>query len=403
MAEKVALLKDIKTVADDIFANAGFEVIHFPKFISEQELADLAQDVTILGVRSGPEVPASVMEGSKLQAIGGFCVNPKVDFKAANQEGVAVFNSIHENTRSVTEHVIGNVFNLMRRTAEHNQQMHAGVWSKTDEFSYEVRGKTMGIIGYGNIGAQVSVEAEKLGMDVVYYDPATIFPSFGRAERLPSLEAVLSTADVVTLHVPDIPSTRQMINASTLALMKPGSYLINAARGELLDYDAVEEALDSRQLGGLALDVHLDEPKQKGDPVMNRFQGRPNVVLTPHIAGSTEEAQTKAGAVVAQKLVAYKHTGNPYGSLTLPKAKVEILDTDNRRLVYIHNDEPGAMTDVHAILSEAGCNVVGEGLKVDKELGSGFAYLDIENGKLTSGVLDSIRNLATTRKAWVIG
>ena len=402
-APTVALLEDINPAAHNVFNQAGFKVVTFEKSVTESELAAIAQNANMLGVRSGPAVPAGVIENSvNLHAIAGFCVNPKVDQGAANRAGVALFNSVHENSRSVAEQVINNTLNLLRRTAEHNQSMHAGTWTKTDESSYEMRRKIMGIIGYGNIGAQVSVLAESMGMDVVYYDPMTKFPSFGRAEKLSTMEDVLSAADVITLHVPETPKTKNMINAKTIAMMKPGSYIINAARGGIVDYEAVIEALDSGQLGGIHVDVFVDEPKKRGDKFDHPLRGHRKAILTPHVAGSTVESQRGIGVVVAEKMVRYWRTGDPYESITLPKPRFDEIDNGNQRVIYIHDDKRGAMTEAHAILSKAGCNIAAEVLRVDKNTGRGLAYFDIDEGIVTPGVVDAIRSLDVARRARLI-
>lgn len=312
MAEKVALLDSINPAASQFFENSGLEVVTFPKSLSPNELTGVVQATQLLGIRSGPNIPSDVIEASdSLEAIGCFCVGTNhVDREAADRQGVAIFNSVHENTRSVAEHVIASTFGLLRRIPEHSSSLHAGTWTKTDEQSFEVRGKTMGIIGYGAVGGQVSVLAEAIGMDVLYYDPAPQIPPHGRAKRSETMEALLATADVVTLHVPGGNRTKGMINSQTIDLMKRGSYLINTSRGEIVDYEAVAEAIDSGKLGGIAADVFENEPAKKGGEFYSILRGVGKAILTPHVAGSTIEAQTDIGYKIAAKLLTYLLTGD---------------------------------------------------------------------------------------------
>lgn len=401
MTERVALLDSINPAATEAFEAGGLEVVTFPKSLSPDELAGVVEDVRLLGVRSGPKIPGSVIEaGSTLEAIGCFCVGTNhIDQQAANREGVAVFNSVHENTRSVAEHVIASTFSLFRRIPEHNSSMHDGTWTKTDEQSFEVRGKTMGIIGYGAVGGQVSVMAEGLGMDVMYYDPAPKIPAYGQAKRVETMEELLATADVVTLHVPGGDSTNGMINRETIALMKPGSYLINTSRGEIVDYEAVAEAIDSGQLGGIAADVFEGEPSKKGDKFEHILRGVGKAILTPHIAGSTIEAQTDIGNKIAIKLLSYLFSGNSVGSVNFPALPLGALQPGAKRILNVHDNTSGVMKNLSGVIADEGLNVTSSTQRAVGDIG--YAAFDVE-GDVTKDMQDAIAALEESRKTRVI-
>ena len=241
--------------------------------------------------------------------------------------------------------------------------------------------------------------AESVGMNVVYYDPKTIMPNFGNARRVATQDELLAQSDIVTLHVPENNTTRNMINAETIDKMKPGAYIINAARGGLVDYDAVIEALGEDKLGGIAVDVFVDEPKKKDADFEHPLRGNPKAVLTPHIAGSTIESQTNIAVVVTEKIIEFWQTGDPYASLTLPKPRFEVRDDDHQRVTFIHDDKEGAMMAAQTILFEAGCNIVGQNLKVDPDLACGSAYFDIDRGEVTPEVINKLEMLEVTRTA----
>lgn len=401
MSEKAVLLDSINPAAEKSFVDSGLEVVHFPKSVTVEEFEAVIADASLLGVRSGPEVPGSVIKaGISLEAIGCFCVGTNhVDRETANDQGVAIFNSVHENTRSVAEHVIGSTFSLLRRASEHNLEMHGGTWTKTDESSYEVRGKTMGIVGYGAIGGQVSNLAESVGMDVVYFDPAPQIPPQGRAKRIEDFDAFLGTADVITLHVPGGARTRNMINAKTIAQMKPGSYIINAARGEVVDYEAVAEALESGQLGGVAVDVYANEPSKKGDPFDHVLRGMGKALLTPHIAGSTIEAQSDIGEKIAQKLAGYLATGNSAGSVNLPHLSLGNLRPDTSRLLNIHTNKPGALAEITSLIAEENLNVVHTEQDVRGDIG--YVAFDID-GSVSEDTLEALADMEVTHHARVL-
>lgn len=403
MAENVLLLDSINPAAFTVFNDAGLNTHEFEKSLSPEDIASIIEDhdVRLLGVRSGPRIPASVIEsGHYLEAIGAFCVGTNhINVGSANENGVAIFNSVHENTRSVAEHVIASTFGLLRRIPEHNRKLHDGIWSKTDEMSHEVRGKTIGIIGYGAIGSQVSVLAEAIGMDVTYYDPAPQIPPHGRAKRVVTMEELVATADVVTIHVPGGERTRGLISREVIATMKKGSYIINTSRGEVVDYEAIGEAIESGQLGGVAADVFEDEPSKTGDSFDHPLRYVDRVILTPHIAGSTIEAQTDIGNKTALKLLSYLATGNCLGSVNFPDLPLGSKQSDSSRLLYVHNNTPGANAEVNGLVAEAGLNVISSVLRTRADLG--YLALDTE-GVITEELLDFIRSLKQTRRSRVV-
>ena len=375
--------------------------MQFSKSIQAEELAAITATSNILGVRSGPVIPREVIEsGDQLHAIGCFCVGTShIDRASVDENGIALFNSVHENTRSVAEYVIGSVFGLLRRIPEHSRSLHDGVWSKTDEISHEVRGKTLGIVGYGAIGGQVSVLAENVGMDVIYFDPNPQIPPHGRAKRLDTFEEVLAEADIVTLHIPGGKRNRHLINADSLATMKKGSYLINASRGEVVDYDAVGVALEDGQLSGIAADVFEDEPSKLGDGFEHVLKGVGRAILTPHIGGSTVEAQADIGEKTAQKLAKYLLTGDSSGSVNLPEIALEALVPETSRLLNIHTNERGALATISGVLADADLNIVST---LQKEKGDlAYVALDVE-GIIEPETIDEIKLLKCSRRVRVI-
>ncbi len=409
MAERAALLDSINPSAHDVFERAGFEVVTFDKSATPEQLAELTAEARVLGVRSGPEVPWMAM-GDGLEAIGVFGVGTNhIDMtettasrgRSAGERGVAVFNSAHENTRSVAELVMGSTFSLLRGFGDHNRAMHDGRWTKGD--GREVRGRTIGIVGYGSIGAQVSVLAEAVGMDVVAFDPNPPGPPQGRAHMAASLEELLSVADVVTLHAPGSKQTRHMIDAARLERMKPGAYLINAARGDLVDYEAVAEALDSGHLGGVAVDVYTDasvgytEPAKKGDEFEHVLRGHDRVLLLPHIGGSTIEAQRSIGQTVASRVVEYLRTGTSRGAVNIPQLNLPPLRPGMGRLLHLHDNEPGVMGELGEMLAARKLNVARTAQETTPYIG--YVAFDVEGRVPEELVRSSYANVTEARRA----
>jgi len=317
----------------------------------------------------------------------------QVDLKSATNHGVVVFNAPYSNTRSVAELVIGASIMLIRRIPDKSKAAHEGVWLKESKGSYELRGKTMGIIGYGNIGTQVSILAEALGMKVLYYDIVTKLP-IGNAESRKSLKDLVSESDIVTLHVPDIQQTRNLINKSILKDFKKGSILINYARGEVVDLDALAKSLEAGHLSGAAIDVYPWEPEKNGDRFETPLQHLPNVLLTPHIGGSTEEAQTNIGEDVSDKLFQFLEMGITIGSHTVPELSLP-QQSGTHRILHIHRNVPGVLSEINTQLSNHNINILAQYLKTNDEIG--YVVLDVDR-KISSQALQLLKNVRQTLK-----
>ena len=330
----------------------------------------------------------------KLQAIGCFCIGVnQVNLKAATKKGVVVFNAPYSNTRSVAELVIGSSIMLIRKIIDKNNAAHQGIWLKEAKGSFELRGKTLGIIGYGNIGSQVSVLAEGLGMKVVYYDSETKLP-LGNANSCKSIKDVVGKSDIVTLHVPETNQTKNLINKTNLKYFKPGSILINYARGEVVDLNALAKSIQDGQIGGVAIDVFPVEPEKNGDAFTTPLQGLSNVLLTPHIGGSTEEAQQNIGEDVSTKLLQYLERGITNGSHSIPSISLPPIDTAHR-ILHIHNNVPGVLSAINAALSKNHINILGQYLKTNDTIG--YVVLDVDK-KLSRQALDLLKDIKETIK-----
>jgi D-3-phosphoglycerate dehydrogenase len=320
-----------------------------------------------------------------------------VDLKAATDNGVAVFNAPHANTRSVAELIIGLSVMLIRKIADKNAAAHRGEWMKDASGSFELRGKTLGIIGYGNIGSQVSNMAEAMGLHVIYYDVATKLP-LGNAKQIADLRDLLKRSNIVTLHVPSDSTTRNMINAAAIKSMKRGAILINHSRGDVVDLDAVKKAIKSGKLAGAAIDVFPEEPEKNGDPFTCGLQNLPNVILTPHIGGSTEEAQANIGLDVTAKLVKYLELGTSEGSHTVPPVSLP-PQAGTHRILHIHRNIPGVLGDINSRLSKRGINIVGQYLNTNPEIG--YVILDVES-KISKEAFEILRGIKGTIRARMV-
>lgn len=330
----------------------------------------------------------------KPQAIGCFCIGVnQVDLKAATKNGVVVFNAPYSNTRSVAELVIGLAIMLIRRIPDKNKAAHEGIWMKEAKGSYELRGKTLGIIGYGNIGSQVSVLAEALGMKVLFYDVETKLP-LGNASDGKTLKEVLSKADVVTLHVPETSHTKNLVNKNNLKYFKKGAILINYARGEVVDLDALRKAILEEHIGGAAIDVFPWEPEKNGDRFQTPLQDLPNVILTPHIGGSTEEAQMNIGEDVSVKLFNYLEKGMTFGSHTVPALALPPQE-GSHRILHIHKNVPGVLSEINTQLSKHKINIVGQYLKTNEDIG--YVVLDVDK-QLSNRALQLLKEVKDTIK-----
>lgn len=374
---RILFLENISEEAVKYFKNQGYiNVEKINKSLGEEDLAKEIKDVHILGIRSKTRITKNVLDAAKkLQAIGCFCAGVnQVDLKEATKKGITVFNAPYSNTRSVAELVIGAAIMLLRRVPDKDKAAHNGLWAKDSKNSFELRGKTMGIIGYGNIGMQVSVMAEVLGMKVIFYDEQTKLP-LGNAEEKKSIKEIISNADVVTLHMPETPATRNFINKQTLAQFKKGCILINFARGKLIDAEALKESIIEGHMGGAAIDVFPDEPEKKGEAFSSVLQNVPNVLLTPHIGGSTEEAQQNIGQDVSIKLFSFLEKGITLGSHTVPGLALPPQE-GGHRILHIHNNVPGVLSEINTTLSKNNVNILGQYLKTNDEIG--YVVLDVD-------------------------
>ena len=392
----ILFLENISDVAVQHFKASGYaSVKKINGALSEAELIAAIKDVHLLGIRSKTQITKKILDAApKLQAIGCFCIGVnQVDVKAATKNGIAVFNAPYSNTRSVAELVIGASIMLIRKIVDKNKAAHEGIWLKEASGSYELRGKTLGIIGYGNIGKQVSVLAEGLGMKVIFYDTETKLP-LGNAEDRKSLKEVISKSDIVTLHVPELTSTKNLINKSTLKYFKKGSILINYARGEVVDLDALRNALLDEQLSGAAIDVFPVEPEKNGDKFSTPLQGLNNVLLTPHIGGSTQEAQHNIGDDVSSKLFNYLEKGISTGSHSIPALALPPQE-GTHRILHIHNNVPGVLSEINTQLSKHKINILGQYLKTNDAIG--YVVLDV-NKNLSKNASDLLRKIKGTIK-----
>lgn len=393
---KVLLLENIADSAAEELRSAGYvNIERIGGALTEQELARAVKGVHLLGIRSKTRVtPRVIQNADKLLGIGAFCIGVnQIDLAAATERGVAVFNAPHANTRSVAELVIGLSVMLIRRIPDKNAAAHRGEWLKEAKGSFELRGKTLGIIGYGNIGSQVSILAESMGMQVIYFDIATKLPH-GNAKQVRDLRDLLKRSHIVTLHVPSHPTTRNMINAETLRSMRKGAILINHSRGDVVDIDALRRSLVSGRLGGAAIDVFPEEPEKNGDPFTSQLQGLPNVILTPHIGGSTEEAQANIGLDVTAKLIKYLDFGTSEGSHSVPPVSLP-PQAGTHRILHIHRNIPGVLGEMNSKLSKKGINIVGQYLNTNAEIG--YVILDIES-KLSRQAFELLKDVAGTVK-----
>ncbi|MGM0481792.1 MAG: phosphoglycerate dehydrogenase [Pseudomonadota bacterium] len=393
----VLLLEGVHQSAVQLFQRQGYNNLQIVTgSLSEDELLEKIKDVHIIGIRSRTQLSAKVLAAAdKLIAIGCFCIGTnQVDLTAAKQKGVVVFNAPFSNTRSVAELVLAEAIMLLRGIPQKNAAAHRGGWLKSAKQAFEARGKILGIVGYGHIGSQLSVLAEQLGMQVCYYDIENKLP-LGNAQAAHSFDDLLSQADIVTLHVPETEQTRYMIGAAQLARMKPGSLLINASRGTVVDIDALADALTSDHLGGAAIDVFPHEPKTNSDEFVSPLQGITNCLLTPHVGGSTMEAQENIGTEVAGKLVRYSDNGSTLSAVNFPAVNLPAHDTA-RRLLHIHKNQPGMLNAINSILSDYQINVAGQYLQTDETMGYVVMDLDTDNG---SEILQRMKTIPGTVRA----
>ena len=391
---KVLLLENIHPTAIALFKKNGFSQIEIIKgSISEKELINKISDVSVLGIRSKTQITKKVLDqANNLLAIGAFCIGTnQIDTKAATEKGIAVFNSPFSNTRSVAELVIGLCISLLRRIPEKNNAAHKGIWLKESDGCYELRGKTLGIIGYGHIGSQVSILAESMGMKIIYFDVNNKL-ALGNAESCKSLDTLLKKSDVITLHIPGNNETRNLINAQNIKKMKKGVHLINLSRGDVLDLIAVKNAIKAKQISGLAVDVFPEEPKTNKDVFKSPLQHLPNTILTPHIGGSTLEAQEAIGIDVAEKLITFSKSGSSLGCLTIPEINLPYLKK-TYRILHIHQNVPGVLSEINGVISQMKVNILGQYLQTNNNIG--YVALDIDK-KSSLQLMRELQNVKYT-------
>ncbi len=397
---KILLLENISDSAVEELNQSGYaEIKRLSGALGEADLIREIKGVHILGIRSKTRVTEKVLEkADKLLAIGAFCIGVnQIDLKSATQKGVAVFNAPYSNTRSVAELVIGLCVILIRRIADKNIAAHNGVWLKEAKGSFELRGKTLGIIGYGNIGSQVSVMAESLGINVVYYDVLTKLPH-GNAKQIRDLKELLKQSNIVTLHVPSDATTRNMINEKTLSAMRKGTIFLNYSRGDVVDLEALKKAIENGTIGGAAIDVFPDEPERNGDEFTTVLQNLPNVILTPHVGGSTEEAQANIGLDVTAKLINYTELGTSNGSHTVPELNLP-PQAGTHRILHIHENVPGVLSEINSKLSTRGINITAQYLKTNDQIG--YVILDIDR-KLSREAFEILKAVKGTIKTRMV-
>ncbi|MBO1530270.1 phosphoglycerate dehydrogenase [Psychrobacter sp. F1192] len=394
------LLEGVHENALKVLEKAGYQNIEYLSHALDQdELIEKIKDAHFIGIRSRTQLTREVLEhAKKLTGIGCFCIGTnQVDLDAARELGIPVFNAPYSNTRSVAELVLAEAIMLYRGIPEKNAVVHRGGWGKSAKNSHEVRGKTIGIVGYGSIGSQLSVLAESFGMKVIYHDVVTKLP-LGNAVQVGSLEELLSTADIVTLHVPDVPSTRYMMKAEQFAHMKEGSYFINAARGTCVEIDDLAAALESGRVLGAAIDVFPKEPKSADEEFESPLRKFDNVILTPHIGGSTQEAQANIGLEVAEKFVKYSDQGDTVTAVNFPEVSIPFKE-GSHRLLHIHKNVPGVLSQINRLFAEAHINILAQSLMTEGDVG--YLVMDVDYNDSTAA-LDQLKDVEETIRVRIL-
>lgn len=389
---KILLLENVHPVASEAFKAEGFQVEIAKGALPEAELVARVADAHILGIRSKTQVTPAVLEaGRRLLSVGAFCIGTnQISTLVANQRGVPVFNAPFSNTRSVAELIIAEIVMLSRRLGDRSREVHEGRWNKIAVGSHEIRGKTLGIVGYGHIGTQVGVLAEAFGMRVVFFDIMAKLP-MGNNRTMATLDELLAISDFVTLHVPETPATKNMVGAAELAKMKPGACLMNASRGTVVEIEPLAAAIKSGHVGGAAVDVYPDEPEGNSDGFASPLRNLENVILTPHIGGSTEEAQEAIGREVSSALVKYINTGATTGAVNFPQIEMP-LAKGAHRILNVHKNVPGVLRDINRIVSDWGANIRAQVLSTDADIG--YLIMDLDQDvsqdvKRAVGALDT--------------
>lgn len=375
--QNILLVENIHPIAKEFLESHGYNVDLLSHSPTEDELIQMIPNYIAMGIRSKTEITSRLLAHSgNLLTIGAFCIGTnQIDLFEARRKGIAVFNAPHSNTRSVAELVIAEMISLSRQLGDRNMKAHQGEWIKSAEGSREVRGKVLGIVGYGHIGSQVSILAESLGLQVIFYDTVKKLP-LGNAKATATLEELLVQSDFVTLHVPEVPETMNMIGTKEISKMKKGSYLINASRGTVVVIDALVNAIKSNHIAGCAIDVFPVEPASNKEKFYSPLQGLPNVILTPHIGGSTEEAQKAIGLEVAESFRRFLKIGSSSGAVNFPNVDLPIKKGTSR-ILNVHRNEPGVLGEINTIISKAGANIEGQYLSTDDEIG--YLVMDVHS------------------------
>ncbi|MEG9328389.1 phosphoglycerate dehydrogenase [Salinimicrobium catena] len=373
---KVLLLEGIHEDAEKILKNEGYNVSTYSGALDEEELSEMIKDISVLGIRSKTRLTKKVLENAnRLIAVGAFCIGTnQIDLQECVRRGIAVFNAPFSNTRSVVELAIGEIIFLMRGLPDRISEMHRGTWNKSASGSNEIRGKKLGIVGYGNIGAQLSVLAEAIGLDVYYYDLMEKL-ALGNATKCSSLEELLKKADIVSLHVDGRKENQNLIGEKEFALMKDNAIFLNLSRGHVVDIAALKRNMESGKIKGAGVDVFPQEPKTNQEPFESELRGLPNLIMTPHIGGSTQEAQVNIGNFVPGKIIEYINTGSTTNSVDFPNLQLPILENAHR-LIHIHHNRPGIIAHINNVLSQHDCNIVGQYLKTNEQIG--YVITDID-------------------------
>jgi len=396
---KVLLLENVHPSAVELFGGEGFQVERVPGALKEADLVEKVRDVHVLGIRSKTQVTPRVLdEARRLLALGAFCIGTnQVALGRANGRGVPVFNAPFSNTRSVAEMILAEVIVLSRQLFDRSREVHGGTWKKLALGCHEIRGKTLGIVGYGHIGRQIGVLAEMIGMRVEFFDIAARLP-MGNNSSVSTLDGLLATSDFVTLHVPETPQTRGMIGAGELAKMKKGACLLNASRGSVVDLVALADAIRGGHVGGAAVDVYPEEPESNSDGFGSVLRALPNVVLTPHIGGSTEEAQEAIGREVAASLIKFVNTGASTGAVNFPNIELPQA-AGTHRILNVHRNVPGVIRDITTIISDRGANIHAQVLATDPDIGYLIVDLDQE---VSHDVKDAVSALDTSIRTRIV-
>ena len=395
----VLLLEKVDKIAFDLFKEEGYNVESLDGSLSEKDLIKKIKDVSILGIRSKTIISDKVIKSAnKLLAIGAFCIGTnQIKFESCNDSGIVVFNAPYSNTRSVVEIVIAQIINLMRKIVIKSNKMHSGVWRKDSLDSFEIRNKVIGIVGYGNIGSQLSVICEALGMKVLYYDIVDKL-SIGNAKKCKSLNDLLKNSDIVSLHVDGKKSNTNLISDKEFRIMKEKSILVNYSRGNVVDIDSLIKNIKSKKLMGAALDVFPEEPSNNKEKFKSKVKGIEEIILSPHIGGSTKEAQKNIGSYVPDKIIDFINSGNTSSSVNFPKLSLP-EQSDSHRLIHIHKNQPGVMLKINKIISEYNINIKGQYLKTNEEIG--YVITDIDS-VYNKEVVKSLKNIPATIKLRVL-